>query len=248
MKVSFNPIAKKVTFKIKLLRNFFLNGFLLKMTVTIIRIIAQCRRNQGYISKFSVNSLIIYDDTIDHSRANPYNIIQFTFNKLDHVFSYLVCISPYTKWSANSSSLEKEKNMAYLCAVCFSKRDEFSRVLPFSARDLLFLSLFHLFFLLFSGWSFMSWAKYDAWLVRRVQFYHRSRLGTLTSFLGPNMGLDSSRWGTQVHQLRSFRSRYYTEQWIVKISLLPSHRGCGRFDAFLFRLYLFSRDIENFPV
>lgn len=141
MKVSFNPIAKKVTFKIKLLRNFFLNGFLLKMTVTIIRIIAQCRRNQGYISKFSVNSLIIYDDTIDHSRANPYNIIQFTFNKLDHVFSYLVCISPYTKWSANSSSLEKEKNMAYLCAVCFSKRDEFSRVFTiFCTRSSLSLS------------------------------------------------------------------------------------------------------------
>lgn len=225
--------------------------------MTIIRIISQCRRNQGFIYiiyivylEFSVNSLIIYNDTIDHSRANPYNIIQFTFNKLDHVFSYLVCISPYTKWSANSSKLAWKKNMAYLCAVCFSNETSFLACYhflhEFSSSLSLSLSLF--FSSLFSGSSFTSWAKYDPWHVRRVQFYHRSRLGTLTSFLGPNMALDSSRWGTQVHQLRSFRSRYYTEQWIVKISLLPSHRGCARFDAFLFRLYLFSRDIENIPV
>lgn len=100
--------------------------------MTIIRIISQCRRNQGFIYiiyivylEFSVNSLIIYNDTIDHSRANSYNIIQFTFNKLDHVFSYLVCISPYTKWSANSSKLAWKKNMAYLCTVCFSNETNF---------------------------------------------------------------------------------------------------------------------------
>lgn len=48
--------------------------------------------------------------SIIHERIhNIYNIIQFTFNKLGHVFSYLVCISPYTKWSANSSSFGKKK-------------------------------------------------------------------------------------------------------------------------------------------
>lgn len=145
---------------------------------------------------------------------------------------------------------KERKHGISLRGVFLVTRRVFSRVTIFCTRSSLSLSFSSTFFFssLFSGSSFTSRAKYDPWHVRRVQFHHRSRLGTLTCFLGPNMGLDSSRWGTQVHQLRSFRSRYYTEQWIVKISLLPSHRGCARFDAFLFRLYLFSRDIENFPV
>lgn len=125
--------------------------------MTIIRIISQCRRNQGFIYiiyivylEFSVNSLIIYNDTIDHSRANPYNIIQFTFNKLDHVFSYLVCISPYTKWSANSSKLAWKKTWHIFAQCVLVTRRVFSRVTIFCTSSPLSLSLSPTFFFLLS--------------------------------------------------------------------------------------------------
>lgn len=123
--------------------------------MTIIRIISQCRRNQGFIYiiyivylEFSVNSLIIYNDTIDHSRANPYNIIQFTFNKLDHVFSYLVCISPYTKWSANSSKLAWKKTWHIFAQCVLVTKRVFSRVTIFCTSFPLSFSLSPFFFLL----------------------------------------------------------------------------------------------------